>query len=136
MALAIAGAGIDFEDWTVRKEVRDGKPVLHLYIELNNGFSPEGLAPALHRELLKADPGYRDLDEMIDIQPLEVTALPHGAFADYYQRRKENNFDLARRQPPRVNPPDEVINELTGREISEELFVVKNSGVRVKERRA
>jgi hypothetical protein len=114
VARAIAGAGIDCEDWTVRKETREGKPVLHLYIELNNGYAPAGLAPVLHRELVKTDPGYHDLAVMMGIEPLEVTVLRHGAFGDYYLRKKEGGFDLAQRRPPRVNAPDEVIQELAG----------------------
>jgi hypothetical protein len=114
VARAIAGAGIDCEDWTVRKESREGKPVLHLYIELNNGYSPAGLAPVLHRELLKTDPGYHDLAGMMGIEPLEVTVLRYGAFGDYYLKKRGGGFDLAQRRPPRVNAPDGVIKELIG----------------------
>ncbi len=114
VAQAIASAGIDCEDWTVRKETRESKPVLHLYIELNNGYSPEGMAPALHRELIKTDPGYHDLAAMMGIEPLEVTVLRPGAFGDYYLRKSEAGFELAQRKPPRVNAPDELIEELVG----------------------
>ncbi len=114
VAQAIAGAGIDCEDWTVRKETREGKPILHLYIELNNGGSPASLAPVLHHELLKTDPGYHDLAGMMGIEPLEVTVLRHGAFGDYYVKKRGGGFDLAQRRPPRVNAPDEVIKELVG----------------------
>jgi hypothetical protein len=114
VAEAIAGAGIDCEDWTVRKETREGKPVLHLYLEPVNGSSPADMAPALHRELQKTDPGYHDLAGMMGIEPLEVTVLRHGAFGDYYLKRRGGGFDLAQRKPPRVNAPDEVIQELIG----------------------
>ncbi len=113
VAQAIAGAGIEYEDWTVRKETRDGKPVLHLYLELNNGYSPDGLAGVLHHELMKTDPGYRDLAVMMGIEPLEVTVLRQGAFGDYYFRKREDGLELAQRRPPRVNAPDEVIRELS-----------------------
>jgi hypothetical protein len=111
---AIAGAGIDFEDWTIRKETREGKPVLHLYIELNNGYSSDNLGPVLHRELIKADPGYHDLAVMMGIEPLEVTVLRHGAFGDYYLKKSGEGCELAQRKPPRVNAPEEIIGELTG----------------------
>jgi hypothetical protein len=114
MAQAIAGAGIDCEDWTVRKETRGDKPVLHLYIELNNGYPLHGLAPVLHRELTKTDPGYHDLAVMMGIEPLEVTVLRHGAFGDYYLRKRAGGLELARTRPPRVNAPEEAIRELTG----------------------
>jgi hypothetical protein len=114
VAAAIAGAGIGCEDWTVRKETDRGKPVLHLYIELNDGCPPSDLASLLHRELLNADPGYRDLAGMMGIEPLRVTVLRRGSFSGYYLRKREGGFDLAHRRPPRVNAPDEVIRELIG----------------------
>jgi hypothetical protein len=114
VAQAIAGAGIDCEDWTVRKEIKDGNPVLHLYIELNNGYSPENLVPALHDELRKVDPGYRDLTAMMGIEPLEITVLRHGAFGDYYLKKCEKGLELTMRKPPRVNAAEEVIRELVG----------------------
>jgi hypothetical protein len=113
VAQAIANAGISCEDWTARKETRAGKPLLHLYIELNNGDCPGELALVLHRELVKTDPGYHDLAAMMGIEPMEVTALRHGAFGEYYSKRS-NSFELAQRKPPRVNAPDDIIQELVG----------------------
>ncbi|HEY96878.1 MAG TPA: GH3 auxin-responsive promoter family protein [Dehalococcoidia bacterium] len=111
---AIVGSKIDCEDWTIRKEIREGKPTLHLYIEFNNGFQPEQLASTLHDELMKSDPGYHDLATMMEIRPLEVTLLPSGTFRDFYLQRQENGADLAQSRPPRMNAPDDIINELTG----------------------
>jgi hypothetical protein len=112
--VAIAVSNIDYEDWTIRKEIKEGKPELHLYIELNNGFPPEQLALEVHNELMKIDPGYRDLATIMDIEPLEVTVLPSGAFDNFYRQRQENGADLVQSRPPRMNAPDDVISELTG----------------------
>jgi len=109
---AIANSRIDCEDWLVRKEIRQGKPILHLYIELNNDHQSADLAPVLHGELMKTDPGYHDLAVMMDIEPLEVTALPQGTFKRYYRQRKERGLELAQRRPPRMNASDEIIEEL------------------------
>ena len=103
---------IDCEDWSIRKEIRQGKPTLHLYIELNSGCQPENMAPLLHGELMKTDPGYHDLAVMMDMEPLEVTVLPHGTFKRYYRQRKESGSELAQRKPPRMNASDEIIEEL------------------------
>jgi len=110
---AIVGSNIDCEDWTIRKEIKEGKPTLHLYIEFNNGFQPEQLASVLHDELMKTDSGYHDLATMMEIRPLEVTVLPSGTFRDFYRRRQENGAALAQSRPPRMNAPDDIINELT-----------------------
>lgn len=109
---AIANTGIDYEDWTIRKEIREGKPILHLYIELNHDHQPADLASVLHSELMKTDSGYYDLAVMMEIEPLEVTLLRPGAFNDYYRERQETGSELAQRRPPRMNASDDVIREL------------------------
>lgn len=111
---AIASSMIDCEDWTIRKEIKEGKPALHLYIEFNNGFRAEQLAVVVHDELMKADPGYHDLATMMEIKPLEVTVLPPGTFRNFYRQQQENGAALAQSRPPRMNAPDDVISELTG----------------------
>jgi hypothetical protein len=109
---AIANTRIDCEDWTIRKEIRQGKPVLHLYIELNDGFQPVDLASVMHSELMKADSGYHDLALMMEIQPLEVTVLRFGTFNDFYKQRQGNGCELAQSRPPRMNASDDVIAQL------------------------
>ena len=110
---AIVNAGIDCEDWTIRKEITDEKPSLHLYIELNNGFRREMIGPAVHDELMKNDPGYYDLATMMEIEPLKVTVLPSGAFQEFYLRKQGNGTELAQSRPPKMNAPDNIIRELT-----------------------
>jgi hypothetical protein len=109
---AIAGSGINCQDWIVRKEIREGKPVLHFYIELDGGNAKVDLASVLHGELMKADPGYHDLAAMMEMRPLEVTVLRQGAFKAYYREKQENGAQLAQRRPPRMNAPDNVVAEL------------------------
>jgi hypothetical protein len=109
---AIANTGIGYEDWTIRKEIMQGKPTLHLYIELNNNSQSVDLASSLHGELMKADPGYHDLAAMMEIQPLEVTILRPGTFKDYYREKQENGLELAQRRPPRMGAPDDIVQEL------------------------
>jgi hypothetical protein len=111
---AIANSGIDFEDWIIRKEIRDGKPTLHLYIELDHGNGKVDLATVFHSELMKTDPGYHDLAAMMEIRPLELTLLRQGTFKDYYREKQENGSELAKRRPPRMNAPDNVVEELLG----------------------
>ena len=109
---AIANIGLNYAEWSIRKEVKQDKPTLHLYIELNNGHKPEEVASSLHRELLSLDSFYRDLDSMMDIHPIEVTLLRPGTFKDYYEAKREAGFELPQRKPPRMNAPDDIINEL------------------------
>lgn len=109
---SIANSSINYEDWIIRKEIREGKPALHLYIELDGGNRKVDLASVLHGELMKADPGYYDLAVMMEVRPLEVTVLRQGTFKDYYREKQENGSELAQRRPPRMNAPDNVVEEL------------------------
>ncbi len=106
---ALVGANIDCEGWTIRKETKEGKSALHLYIELNNGSEGTDLAPLLHSELMKADPGYHDLAAMMEIRPLQITVLRPGSFRNYYREMERNSPQLALRQPPKMNATDDII---------------------------
>jgi hypothetical protein len=110
---AIENTGIPYEEWTVRKELRD-KPVLHMYLELkeNGRVTSEELATAVHRELAKLDPPYADLEAFIGIKPLEVTMLPQHAFKNYMLRQQAAGADLAHLKPPHVNPSDSMLEYL------------------------
>ncbi|UCB42801.1 MAG: GH3 auxin-responsive promoter family protein, partial [Dehalococcoidales bacterium] len=108
----IANTDCKYEDWTVRKEVDGDKVTLHLYIEMDGNRSATEIAALLQDELTKTDPGYRDLERMIDSQPLKVTILNPGTFADYYTQKKEIGAELLQRKPPRMNAPDEIVREL------------------------
>ncbi|MFH0913753.1 MAG: GH3 auxin-responsive promoter family protein [Chloroflexota bacterium] len=110
---ALADSGLELEDWAVRKETDDGKPTLHLYLELARDYQQADLATVLHGELTKVDQGYRDLALMMEVRPLKVTVLPPGTFRDYYRTREEGGSELAQRRPPRMNASDDVIRELT-----------------------
>ena len=109
---ALANADLKYEDWTIRKEVTGEEISLHLYIEMNGNRSYQEVATTLQNELVNLDPGYRDLEQMMDMRPLEVTMLHTGTFSDYYTRKKMMGAELMQRKPPRMNAPDEIIREL------------------------
>jgi len=109
---AIANAGLHYEDWTIRKEIKQGKPTLHLYIETNHDYQQADLASIVHSELMDTDRYYHDLAVMMEIQPLEVTVLCPGTFQEFYRERLEYGAELAQRRPPRMNASDDVIREL------------------------
>jgi hypothetical protein len=112
IAQTIVNAGLTVEDWAIRKEIGNGKTSLHLYIELNGEYSRNDIIPVLHGELARIDPGYRDLERMMDIRPLEVTILHPGTFGDYYMQQRDSGAELMQRKPPRMNTPDDIIGEL------------------------
>ncbi|HEY91175.1 MAG TPA: GH3 auxin-responsive promoter family protein [Dehalococcoidia bacterium] len=109
---AIANAGIVQEDWVISKEVNDEKTSLHLYIELRDEVSKESITQALHKEMTRCDPGYRDLERMMDMRPLEVTTLCPGTFGDYYVQQRDSGAELMQCKPPRMNVPANILSEL------------------------
>jgi len=126
---AIENAGLPYEEWTVRKELRE-KPILHLYLELReDGYiTPEEVSVSIHEQLTRLDAPYADLESFIGLRPLEVTLLPRNAFRGYMLRQQAAGADLAHLKPPRINPSDSIIDclvngsgkvPLTGEEESE-----------------
>lgn len=109
---ALANTGLSGRDWLVRKEFKEDKPALHLYIELDSERAPPELASTIHDQLKKIDPFYHDLETMMDIKPLEVTLLKPGTFASYYRVKTESGVELSKRKPPRMNTPDDAIEEI------------------------
>lgn len=82
-ARALANAGVVDLDWTVRKEVQDGAPIVHLRLELATPRTAEDLAPQLNEALRLLDVDWRDMEDFADIHPLRVTVVSPGTFAHW-----------------------------------------------------
>jgi hypothetical protein len=119
---AIEGTDIPYVDWVARKEIIDNKPVLHLYLELREGYiaREESLAAAIREQFKKLDRKHRcnlynligDMETMLGLKPVEVTLLPQGAFSSYISQRQAEGAPLGYLKLPHVNPSDEVISLL------------------------
>ncbi len=110
---AIAGTGIKYEDWCVRKEYRNERPIAHLYIELEEETSADEVRERIDEKLIALSSDYADLQSMLGIRPLEVTLLAPGSFDRYYQSKQAQGADLAHLKPPHVNANDRTIEQLT-----------------------
>jgi len=112
---AIENSGLKYKEWTARKEP-DGKPVLHLYLELKEDGNGNGgakqAAVAIHDQLRKLDDDYANLEIFLGLEPLEVTLLPNGAFQEYISERRAAGADLAHLKPPHLNASDGMIASL------------------------
>jgi hypothetical protein len=120
---AIENTNIPYEDWTLRKEVAEGRPVLHVYLELSDGYiaSEVGVARAIHDQLKILDKGFiysdlenilGDVDSVLDLRPIEVTLLPQGTFANYIAQRRDEGVDLAHLKPRHINPSERELSLL------------------------
>ncbi len=109
---ALAGCPFQYEDWTIRKENPGGSPSLHLLIEVRDRLRPQEVEEVLHQGLRGVDPGYRDLEDMIGLKPLEVTLLPRGTFERYAQEMRRRGLDPSQWRVGHLNAPQARINEL------------------------
>lgn len=109
---AIVDSGVQYEDWTVRKESLSGKPVLRLYIELRNGTANAEAEEKIHESLKALNVPYSELEELIGVRPLSLSNLSKGTFKRYYEERQASGSDIAHLKPPHVNASEQVIENL------------------------
>jgi hypothetical protein len=109
---ALEEAEVPYVEWTMRKEYLDGRPSLHLYVELVDGLKPEDIKSQVSNKLREQDPGFGDLETMLGLEPLAVTKVAAGAFDRYQETMRAAGADLAHIKPPRVNPSDEIMQRL------------------------
>ncbi len=116
---AIEGAGIPYVDWTARKEIIGDRAVLHIHLELKDEeiAGEQGVASAIHDQLQKLDKKYHyniygifdGSQDMLDLKPVEVTFLRHGAFSSYVAQRQAEGAALGHLKPPHINASDKVL---------------------------
>lgn len=109
---ALKEAQVPYIEWTMRKEYLDGRPTLHLYVELEDGLRPQDIRSQLGDRLRDQDPGYGELETMLGLEPLVVTKVSAGAFTRYQETMRASGADLAHLKPPRVNPSEEIMKRL------------------------
>jgi hypothetical protein len=108
---AIEVSGVQYVDWTIRKEYGEQKPILHLYIELQDR-QEKGVKDRIHASLKAIDTSYAEMEDIWNISPLQITRLEPGSFARYYQSRAAEGADLAHLKPPHMNASQESIDRL------------------------
>lgn len=109
---AVHKTDMAYEDWVIRKEVDENGAVLRLYIEMKEDASVETVRRRVHENLKELNPFYADLEEVLDVQPLEVVILTRGTFRAYFLEKQAAGADLAHLKPPHMNPSDEIIGAL------------------------
>jgi hypothetical protein len=109
----IESAGLKYQDWAARKEILDGNPVLHLYIEIKEeGLTEKSLHDVLDAQFTKRFSDYKDIEDMLGFDPLKVTILPKGCFDAYMKAKIKEGADLAHLKPPHMKPSDDVMKNL------------------------
>jgi hypothetical protein len=103
---AIANTGLKYEDWAARKEYDQKQPYLHLYIELKEPAEPLEVERLIDEQLKALDVDYRDVDKLLEIQPIKVTLLSQGTCQRYFDQKKKEGAHMGHLKPPHMNPSD------------------------------
>lgn len=111
---AIVESGVPVEDWSLRKEIEDGRPVLRLYAEFRCACDAAEATRRVRSRLCDLNKDYRDLERMLGVEPLQIVPLAPGSFSRYYESRRSAGLHLAHLKPPRMNASDEAIAALGG----------------------
>lgn len=109
---AIAESGVNYEDWTARKEYDHDKTYLRLYLEMKSGETHDHLDEMIDNKLKELDVDYREIGSWLNLQPVKVSVVSSGTFGRYYQEKQKEGADLAHLKPPHMNASDDMIKKL------------------------
>jgi protein-S-isoprenylcysteine O-methyltransferase Ste14 len=110
---AIEETEIPYVDFTAKKEYAGEQAVLNLYIEFKeDSVDIPNVVEKIHTRLVALNDDYRDLENMIGLKPMRVTALAKGTFERYFRERQAAGADLAHLKPAHVNPSADVLANL------------------------
>jgi len=116
--MAIEASGVQYVDWTARKEINEGKSIVHLYLEYkpNESMPLDQVKSSIEESLKKMHPDFEGMEEIVGKDNLKVTRLPDGAFNHYMEAAKAAGADLAHLKPPHMQPKDHILTRLTNLE--------------------
>jgi hypothetical protein len=111
---SIEAADIDYVDWIAKKDVENGKPYLHLYIEFpHSDHMPLSQVHDIIEEKIRENHSeYAGLEEVMGDHNLEISELPNGAFKHYIESQQAAGADLAHIKPPHMQPKDSIFKKL------------------------
>lgn len=82
-------------DWIARKEIKNNRPFMKLYVEIDKDYmTNHPMSAGILKELLTTyfkyiDQDYKDLKKILGMEPLEVDVLPKDTFKKYKEAFKK-----------------------------------------------
>jgi len=110
---ALKKAGITHGNWVAKKSFPKDHPVIELYLGTNPSGKAGEVEESIHQALRQVDADYHDLEEILGYRPVKVVLVPEGFFKTCRQRQKAASKDRFPENFSRINPPDELFEELT-----------------------
>jgi hypothetical protein len=114
IAWALEHAQVRHNDWCITKELWDGQPILHLYLEPASAESRREveIGDAFDAALQALDTDYRDLKHMLETSLPLVTFLNPGTFQCYALEKQAAGADLGHLKPVRMQPSAQALATL------------------------
>jgi hypothetical protein len=81
-------SGVDYADFTVRRELEGAKEYIGLYLEPSKEMLDEEIFRRVHTALLDYDKDWRDLTNFFNYIPLKLHLLPKGTFNKYLGQKQ------------------------------------------------
>jgi hypothetical protein len=103
-----------YREWVARKEVKEGRSFLHVFLEMEEATSIdlETLTAQVNSALKEVNSDYHDMEEMLGYQAIKVSLLNPGAFGLYMDYQKSQGADLAHTKPPHMKPTQKQLEKL------------------------
>jgi len=113
---ALEKTDLDYYEWVARKEIKDNKSYLRLFIELKSAatLDTRNVEAQISSAFREINSDYDDLEKMLDYSPLKISMLNPGAFGLYMDYQQSHGADLAHTKPPHMKPTSEQMKRLLG----------------------
>ncbi len=111
---ALEKTEFDYHEWVARKEVKENRSYLHIFVEMKEATSVdiETITAKITSTLKEVNSDYKDMEEMLGYQALKVSLLNPGAFGVYMDYQKSQGADLAHTKPPHMKPTKKQMEKL------------------------
>jgi hypothetical protein len=109
---AIADTDIKYTEWTACKEYDQNQAFVRLYLELKEEREASEIETMIDEKLKVIDVDYKDVQSVLNLQPIRVTLLSPGTFQAFTDEKTKEGADLAHLKPAHVNPPEALIQRL------------------------
>ena len=112
---ALERSEVKYVDWAARKEVKNGNPILHIYLELNNDEKSDlsEIQAKVKKGLMAINSEFASMETIMGDGHVQVSTLPASAFDNYIESQRKAGADLAHIKPPHMEPADEVLEKLS-----------------------
>jgi len=113
---ALEKTDLDYYEWVARKEIKENKTYLRLFIELKSvtDLDTKEVEKQISAALREINSDYNDLEEMLGYTALSISMLNPGAFGMYMDYQQSQGADLAHTKPPHMKPTQDQMKRLLG----------------------